>query len=107
MRREAREQQAFGAMVEDYESDLPFHRLPARRKIERMTDTFVKYCGLNSDSKVLEIGCGSGFMTTVLVRKMISGLIGIDISLEMLKAARRTSSSEHILGSYCEADGGS
>ena len=95
MGRETREQQAFDTMVEDYEAHLSFHRSPARRKIERMTDGFVKYCGLNSDSKLLEIGCGSGFMTRVLVRKKISSLIGIDVSLEMLKAARRTSSSEH------------
>ena len=46
------------------------------------------------DARVLDVGCGSGWATRLMAEKPTTGrVVGIDISDEMVKLARETSSS--------------
>lgn len=61
------------------------HRPVGRQAIEKMR--------VQKDARVLDVGCGSGWATRLLAEKAKRGrVVGIDISDEMVRIARRTSS---------------
>lgn len=61
------------------------HRPVGEQAITRM--------GLNSDARVLDIGCGSGWAARVMAEHATKGyVVGIDISDEMIEVARAESS---------------
>jgi malonyl-CoA O-methyltransferase len=51
------------------------------------TILFSPYIAINSDYKILDLGCGTGLLFEFLDRKNLN-LIGIDISNEMLKISK-------------------
>jgi SAM-dependent methyltransferase len=62
------------------------HRPVGEQAIERMQ--------VGPDARVLDVGCGSGWATRLLVKYAASGsVIGIDISDEMIRVARESSQS--------------
>jgi len=53
----------------------------------------IELMGIKSDSRVLDVGCGSGWATRLLAQTAKNGkVVGIDISDEMIRVARESSS---------------
>jgi ubiquinone/menaquinone biosynthesis C-methylase UbiE len=54
----------------------------------------IELMALSPDAHVLDLGCGSGWATRLMAEKARSGrIVGVDISDEMIKLARETSTS--------------
>jgi ubiquinone/menaquinone biosynthesis C-methylase UbiE len=54
-----------------------------------VTDIIIDMMGLRPDSRVLDLGCGIGWATRLLGRRVPEGrAVGLDISEEMIKLAR-------------------
>ena len=50
----------------------------------------LKQYGLNSNSKVLEIGCGIGTLSSIIIKEVNNGFfLGCDISEESIKVCKR------------------
>lgn len=54
---------------------------------KKLIEDIIKISGINKDSLILDVGCGTG-KSTIPFAKMKSKIIGIDISKNMLKIAR-------------------
>jgi ubiquinone/menaquinone biosynthesis C-methylase UbiE len=51
---------------------------------------FLDYLGAGSNSRILEVGCGSGFLARLLARSLDQvAVIGLDTDLEMLDLAEQ------------------
>lgn len=62
------------------------------------TDELVKLCKIEKESKVLEIGCGVGFTSCYLAKKLGCKVTGVDISPMMLKRARERAKQNKVGG---------
>lgn len=60
---------------------------PARRLVQSPRRT-VAAIGLGPDARVLELGCGPGFFSPLLVRATQGPVVLFDLQLEMLRIAR-------------------
>jgi 2-polyprenyl-3-methyl-5-hydroxy-6-metoxy-1,4-benzoquinol methylase len=63
--------------------ETPAGKIRWDRRVRMLTNS------LKSGMKVLEIGCGTGFLTKEIVKKSVQ-LIAIDISEELIEVARKT-----------------
>lgn len=64
---------------------------------EREVRKLVEHCGLGSDSRIFEIGCGSGRLPVGLIstdRSMVN-YVGVDVDVEAVRWCERWISSEH------------
>ena len=52
--------------------------------------------GLNPDSRILELGCGSGYMLEFLTHHGFTNVHGIDISTEMVDLAKERGNSAEV-----------
>ncbi len=57
----------------------------------------VKFLGCNSNHRVLDIGCGTGFFTRILARNCGAYIVGMDIDNQLLKAAKSIASEENLI----------
>jgi len=55
---------------------------------ERRVDYFIEYGKINSQTKVLEIGCGTALFTEKIYKKVQPKLIATDLSKELLEQAK-------------------
>jgi len=64
---------------------------------EREVRKLVKHCGLSSDSRILEIGCGSGRLPIGLLsaRQLVRSYDGVDVDKDSIKWCDRWIGSEH------------
>jgi len=62
----------------------------------------LRLCGDLSGRRVLDLGCGDGAYTLLAAKKGASA-VGLDISPEMLKAARSRADAEGTQVSWCQA----
>ena len=88
---------SFGARVEAYETQANLQREIARNLAEMLPHM--------EASEVLEIGCGTGFLTEYLLHKYPQGAFTIsDLSAEMVEAARAKFSDQRAVD-FCVMDG--
>lgn len=64
--------------------DAPTGILRAKRR----TKFFISKGGIDSESSILELGCGTGLFTDLVYQKTKAKIIAIDISNELLSVAR-------------------
>ena len=59
--------------------------------IEREVHKLAEHCGLNDDSRVLEIGCGSGRLPIGLMStdQSIESYVGVDVDAEAIRWCKR------------------
>ena len=55
---------------------------------QRATDELIEMCGIDSDSLVLEVGCGVGVTTSILAGRVGCRVVALDRNLMMLSRAR-------------------
>ncbi len=78
----------FKAKAVDYNKEEPSYRPENIKRVTKILENLLKK---KNNSKVLDIGCGTGFIID-LVKKMSSNVYGIDISLEMLQMVNKHNS---------------
>ena len=71
---------------------------------EKIAKKFIKYYKLNNSSKILDVGCGKGFLVYEL-KKLLPGaeILGIDISKYALRKGKKAltiNEGDEIIGSY-------
>ncbi len=68
---------------------------------ETIADSIVKASGINSDSTVVDVGCGTGFLTQhIATRTQGRGrIVGVDLSASMLQMAKDNLGKLGLLGS--------
>ena len=54
----------------------------------KVADDLIRRCGINENSRVLEVGCGTGFMACRISAKRGCCIVGIDISERMVEMAK-------------------
>jgi len=54
----------------------------------RVAEDLIRRCGIHTESKVLEVGCGTGFMACRISEEKKCRIVGIDISDRMIETAR-------------------
>jgi len=67
------------------------------RGVSRYQRPFLEACGIEPDSVILDIGCGTGQTTRDAARIATSGsALGADLSSAMLEVARKSAAAEHL-----------
>jgi predicted TPR repeat methyltransferase len=54
-----------------------------------ITEQTVRHMGLRPGERVLDLGCGTGFLGALLAQLPLAPLVGVDVSGRMLALARR------------------
>ena len=54
----------------------------------KVAEDLIRRCGINENSHVLEVGCGTGFMACRISEEKNCRIVGIDISKRMIEMAR-------------------
>ncbi len=73
---------------------------------EREVRKLVEHCGLISESRILEIGCGSGRLPVGLIStdQSIERYVGIDVDVEAVRWCERWIASEHSTFQFVHID---
>ncbi len=73
---------------------------------EREVHKLVEHCGLDSDSRILEIGCGSGRLPIGLIstNQSIVNYVGVDVDVEVIRWCERWIASEHSAFQFVHID---
>ena len=73
---------------------------------EREVCKLVEHCGLNSESRILEIGCGSGRLPVGLLStdQSIERYVGIDVDVEAIRWCERWIAAEHTTFQFLHID---
>ncbi|MFQ5742399.1 MAG: SAM-dependent methyltransferase [Acidobacteriota bacterium] len=71
---------------------------------ENLLELLTGQCGLQSGSRVLDVGCGVGGSCTYLVEKLHCWVVGVTVSAVQAQMARRTSLAARHLANYVVAD---
>lgn len=72
--------------------NVPFFTIGGIKSVEQLADL----CEINENSKILEIGCGTGFNSVQIAKKYGCEIIGIDISENMIDKARERVIKENL-----------
>ena len=70
--------------------EVPFFNIGGPNSIDRLTDR----CGLNEDSHILDVGCGTGGNSVYLAKKYGCRVTGVDISELMVEQAKKRAAEE-------------
>ena len=54
----------------------------------KVTEDLIRRCGINEKNRVLEVGCGAGFMSCRISKEKNCRIVGIDISERMIGTAK-------------------
>ncbi len=68
----------------DVQAELGVTKHPAALQA---TEALIRACHLRRESRVLDVGCGVGWTTCYLARKVGCAVVGIDIALRMIERA--------------------
>ena len=73
---------------------------------EREVRKLVEHCGLNSESRILEIGCGSGRLPVGLIstHQSIERYVGLDVDVEAVRWCERWIAPEHATFQFVHID---
>ena len=73
---------------------------------EREVRKLVEHCELNGDSRILEIGCGSGRLPIGLIstNQSIANYVGVDVDVEAIRWCERWIASEHSKFQFAHID---
>src|SRR3989344_4064820 len=84
----------FGEIAELYEKSRPDYP-------KELFKDLIKISSIKKDSKILDVGCGSG-KATIQFANLGYNLIGLDISRELIKIAKRNSTKnvKYVIGSF-------
>ena len=74
-----------GAFDKDYNVYL---KSSGMVRVRRRVELFIKHCNLTPDLKILEIGCGTGEYSRVLLQRGLN-LFATDLSFNMIKEAQK------------------
>ena len=73
---------------------------------EREVHRLVEHCGLNSESRILEIGCGSGRLPVGLISidQSIERFIGVDVDVKAIRWCERWIAAKHPTFQFAHID---
>ncbi len=77
---------------------------PFRRLFDRSPQKFIKLLGIESESAVIDFGCGPGFFT-VPFAKVAHRVVGVDVQSKMLKKAETYARKAGVKIEFAESDG--
>jgi toxoflavin synthase len=89
-------------MVAQY--DRSFTEIPLRRHVE--LPSVYRILGDVSGLSVLDLACGTGYYARQLRRRQAARVVGVDLSEEMIRAARSQEEKERLGVEYVVADAG-
>ncbi len=72
-------------------------------RVERRAKMIVDYGKINKETKILEIGCGTGTLTELLV-KTGANIVATDIFPEFLDAAKKRTNSPNVIFQLADAE---
>jgi len=95
-KRTHQEKEHFDSIATQYDVIWGYDKEVTKRKIEKKTKFLINACRIDSNSQVLEIGCGTGAYTSILQRTGAS-IFAVDISPKMIEVARRRGKQDNVL----------
>ncbi|HKH48378.1 MAG TPA: methyltransferase domain-containing protein [Thermoanaerobaculia bacterium] len=83
-----------------FAEEFEFHHLAQRPWYKRCPEWLVENCGIESPSMLVDLGCGSGSLTQMLLNRFTAGdglrIVGIDPSEPELKIASKAVTDERV-----------
>jgi ubiquinone/menaquinone biosynthesis C-methylase UbiE len=75
-------------IANQYDNRYGYDTVSGKQKIQNRANILIKASGINSMSNVLEVGCGTGVLTTEIAKYKGINLKALDCSSEMIQIAK-------------------